>query len=229
MSVKNLSGKPLEVAQELLKLPRESRNAVLEAVSLESAGYPRPRTLCEYSPALIWSRRPVEITTYFFCEPVGYRGQDWSHTNMTVGGMLCYPVSFKRDEIRLYAGTPDDALRLTEIIRGVQEPMSFGGVRERRGQSDVHMLNRDVRVAHVSLPTPEHPVQRQDAKALLETVNGGKLPCAVWKAPHNIAATECFLLEADLAMPMEKFSGMELIAVYVGTLVAPPPSDMARA
>lgn len=229
MSIKSLSGKPLEVAQELLKLPRESRNAVLQSVSMEAAGYPRPTVLCEYSPALIWSRRPVEITTYFFCEPVGYKGQDWSHTNMMVAGMLCYPVSFKRDEIRLYAGTPADTSRLIDIIRGLQGPVPFGGVRERRGQSDVHKLDRDVQVSHVPLPTPEHPINRQDAKALLEAVNGGKLPCAVWKKPHNIAATECFLLEAELALPLEKFKGMELIAVYVGTLVAPPPSDMARA
>lgn len=228
MSIKNLSGRPLEVAQELLELPRESRNAVLQAVSMEAVGYPRPTVLCEFSPALIWSRRPVEVVTYFFTEPVGYKGNDWSHTNMTVAGMLCYPVSFKRSEIRLYAGRPEDGERLAAIVKGTETPFPFGGVRERRGESDVHKLIRDVQVSHVPLPEPEHPVQRNDAKKLLEAVNGARLPCAVWNQSHNIAATECFLMEAELAAPIEKFKDMELIAVYVGTLVAPPPAEMSR-
>lgn len=229
MSLKGLSGKPLEVAQELMKLPRESRNAVLGAVAAELTGYPRPVVLCEFSPALIWSRCSVGITTYFFTEPVGFKGQDWSSTNMTVAGMLCSPVSFKRSEIRLYATRVEDVDKLFEIVKGVDSPFPIGGVRERRGQANVYKLARDVGVSHIPLPMPEHPVQQQDAKLLLEAVNGKRLPCAVWKEPHNIAPTESFMLEAEVAAPIEKFAGMELIAVYLGTLVAPPPSEMRRA
>lgn len=224
-----LTGKPLEVAQELLALKRTDRNAVMDELSQKIRGYPRPTVLCEFSPALLWSKHSVNLHTHFFMEPVGYAGRDWSATNMVVGGMLCYPCSFKRREIRLYAGRPEDAQRLAAITRGSDAPFPAGGVRERRGQSDVRKLPGDMEIIHVELPTPEHAVQRDDARALLELVNGRQLPCASWKVPWDIAATEAFMLEAELVGPIEEFESMDLIAVYLGTLVAPPLNEMKRA
>lgn len=216
--VKDLKGRPLEIAQELLRLDREDRNAVMDTVAREVIGYPRPLLLSEFRPALIWSTWDFDgPQARFFSDPIGHR--DWSWTNMVVAGMLCYPCSFKREEIRLYAR---DAEKLSAIVRGCEKPMPWGGVLERIGQSNVHKLDRDVKVSHIPLPQPEHPVQREDVRFLLAEINDGRLPCAVWNVPRNIAATEAFMMEAEAPGAHELYRGVRLTAVFVGTLIAPP-------
>jgi len=247
LSMKDLKGRQLEVAQELLRMGHGEAGRVIEVVRDRLYEHAKPVDMKRYEPALIWSRATVlGVQTCFFTDSMwdmqrAGRGldtdgrTDWSWTSMTLAAQLGYPLEFERREIRLYPGSVGDAERLMRLVTPVRaachcgmpechehdKPSYYcGGVKDHFRYEEPPFLRPAPGsvLKHMPLQEPAHPLLRERAARLLSRVNEQLLPCAVFDVPRKFGPLDNFWLCVETAGDAAPWTGMDLTAVYMGTL-----------
>jgi len=175
-------------------------------------------------PALLWSRERFEKgNAYFFQHSVGNRRYDGSRlervdTNMCICGMLCMPQSFTREEIRIYPGDERSESVFSEFMETVR-------IYDRHNFDQPIVLKDLLPEHHVPLPEPDRFKRNdmfdlvEEARPMMEIVNGGHMPCVRVRVPMDIQSADAFCTE--LVSQADGINGLMFYVVYVGRMWGP--------